>query len=124
MTTPHEEVPVKVNAFVDRGVAPLVAALNEVEGIVTLDSCEGGVRGAYVFFVCTDHLIELAHDLAATLRRLGSPLFSVAVEWEGSNDSPRGLLSVDVNLVEEAASLIQQFALEQAAVRPVEPGGE
>lgn len=37
----HREIPVKVNAFVDEGIAPLVVALNEFGGVVTVDSCEG-----------------------------------------------------------------------------------
>ena len=47
----HEQVAVKVNGFCDRGIQSLVLALNEIDGVVTLDSCERGVYGeAYVFF--------------------------------------------------------------------------
>ena len=38
----HHEVPVKVTAWVDEGIAPLVLALNELPGVQTLDSCQGG----------------------------------------------------------------------------------
>lgn len=37
----HAQVPVKVNAYVDEGVADLVAALATVPGLVTVDSCQG-----------------------------------------------------------------------------------
>ena len=50
--TDHHEVTVKVNAWVDEGIADLVAALSEVEGLVTLESCQGepARRNAFVMF--------------------------------------------------------------------------
>ena len=47
----HREIPVKVNAWVDSGIAPLVCALNEILCIYTVDSCQGRKgRPAYVYF--------------------------------------------------------------------------
>jgi hypothetical protein len=47
----HREIPVKVTAWVDEGVAALVIALNELEDVMTLDSCQGDDgRPAHVFF--------------------------------------------------------------------------
>lgn len=48
----HREVPVKVNALVDEGIADLVKAMSEIDGLVTLESCQGdsGVRNAFVIF--------------------------------------------------------------------------
>jgi hypothetical protein len=56
MNAEHREVQVKVNAFVDEGIAPLVAALSHVDGLVTLESCQGsaGGRDAYVHFKMKD----------------------------------------------------------------------
>lgn len=48
--TEHREVPVKVNAWVDEGVADLVSALSEIEGLVTLESCQGSPGDAFVYF--------------------------------------------------------------------------
>jgi hypothetical protein len=50
--TDHREVPVKVNAWVDEGIADLVSALSEINGLVTLESCQGdtGGRPAFVIF--------------------------------------------------------------------------
>ena len=54
----HPTTWVKVNALVDKGIAELVVLLNEVEGLQTLESCQGGSpanpdeeRPAYVFFL-------------------------------------------------------------------------
>lgn len=50
--TDHREVPVKVNAWVDEGIADLVSALSQLEGLVTLESCQGtpGTNDAFVVF--------------------------------------------------------------------------
>ena len=50
--TQHREVPVKVNAWVDEGIADLVAALSEIDGLLTLESCQGdaGERDGFVIF--------------------------------------------------------------------------
>ena len=49
---PHTQVWVKVNAPVDEGVAEIVSLLNSVDGLETLQSCQGdlGGRDAYVYF--------------------------------------------------------------------------
>jgi hypothetical protein len=48
----HREIPVKVNALVDEGVAPLVEALSEIDDLITIESCQGdrGQQDAYVIF--------------------------------------------------------------------------
>src|ERR1700683_5790255 len=48
----HVETFVKVNAKVDVGIAPVIAALSEFEGLETVESCEGYSDGpsAFVMF--------------------------------------------------------------------------
>jgi hypothetical protein len=52
----HEQVWVKVNAPVDAGVAEIVSVLNSVDGLETLQSCQGdaGHQHGYVYFACGD----------------------------------------------------------------------
>jgi len=52
----HEQVWVKVNAPVDAGVAEIVSVLNTVDGLETLQSCQGdaGMKDGYVYFACGD----------------------------------------------------------------------
>lgn len=52
----HPQVWVKVNAPVDAGVADIVQVLNTVEGLETLQSCQGepGQSDGYVYFACGD----------------------------------------------------------------------
>jgi len=47
----HSTINIKVNAAVDKKIAPLVLALNKFDGIFTIDSCEGSqTQPAYVYF--------------------------------------------------------------------------
>lgn len=47
----HPETFVKVNARVDVGVAPLVTALSSLQGVETVESCQGGAgHQAFVLF--------------------------------------------------------------------------
>lgn len=41
MTTRHKEVVIKVNAYVDEGIKDVVKALNNFDGWMTWDSCQG-----------------------------------------------------------------------------------
>ena len=67
----HQEIPVKVNAWVDEGVAPLVRALNRFSFLRTLDSCEG-VQGADAY--CYFGHIGSAADLDSFVARLQKEL--------------------------------------------------
>ena len=48
MTT-HQQTWVKVNAPVDYGIAPLVAALSKFDGLETIESCQGEIGKARAF---------------------------------------------------------------------------
>jgi len=52
----HPQTWIKVNAPVDEGVAEIVSILNTVDGLETLQSCQGepGDREGYVYFACGD----------------------------------------------------------------------
>jgi hypothetical protein len=50
--TVHEQTWVKVNAPVDKGIAPLIEALSQFPSVRTLDSCEGTTETAWVCFDC------------------------------------------------------------------------
>jgi hypothetical protein len=52
----HPQTWIKVNASVDQGVAEIVSMLNTVDGLETLQSCQGEPGGSegYVYFACGD----------------------------------------------------------------------
>jgi hypothetical protein len=114
---PHKEVQVKVNAFVDEGVAPLVVALNSIDGLVTLDSCEedAGTGAASIYFTYGDGWKEMGSMIEALARLIrGLNLCcgaSVSLEWFGSNDQPRAHLSLRREHVADVARVIRPEAL-------------
>lgn len=95
----HKQVIIRVNTECDGGIAPLVQALNELDGVITLDSCERGVLGeGYVFFTC-GHKWQ---DIARLLQTISSALskdnldcgYTLRIEWFGSNEWPRAQIVV------------------------------
>jgi len=90
----HEQVNIKVNARCDKDIASLVEVLNEIEGCITLDSCQEGVLGeAYVFFTYGNTWQELALLLQAMSSELSKISldcgYLLRLEWLGSNERPR-----------------------------------
>jgi hypothetical protein len=87
----HREIPVKVTAWIDEGVVPLVLALNGFPGVMTLDSCQGdpGQRPASVFFCLRGETVTFAERLAATLTRFADRCdYTLTVEWRAGADEP------------------------------------
>ncbi len=75
-------------------------ALNEIDGVVTLDSCQEGVyEEAYVFFTFGEtwqDLGTLLQEISTALseRRVGCG-YTFRLEWFGSNDRPRAQVVVE-----------------------------
>lgn len=109
----HRQVCVKVNALVDAGVAELVEVLNSIEGVLTLDSCEGDAEHrAHVYFVFGSDahvLTEFVDRIGSSIRGSGVWDYTASLEWFGSNDRPRALLSVPRERVADVASALRQL---------------
>lgn len=93
----HEQVWVKVNAPVDAGVAEIVSVLNGIDGLETLQSCQGdaGQQNGYVYFSCGDwrKMCELVFEkIGPTLKSKVDEDASLTVEAT-SADSPMAKLS-------------------------------
>jgi hypothetical protein len=104
---------VKVNAQCDEGVASLVVALNEIDGVITLDSCQDCYPwGANVFFTYGRNRAALAgllQRLSTELSKLELPFgFSSYLSWMGSNDRPRAHLCVEPESVDGLAQAIRR----------------
>ncbi len=111
----HAEVPIKVNAWVDEGVAPLVEALNRFPSVRTLTSSSedrsGDLgHGAFVTFVHTDQTDSgsFIAGLARTLRDGPDASARLQVDWRfGEGDyEPLLTLSCDPELVGEVAHAV------------------
>lgn len=88
----HREVPVRVTAWVDEGVAELVSALNAWPGVLTLDSCEADYRtGRARVSFCTherDQIAVLLPRLAAAIDGLDGRVQLAA--WPSCDDDLPG----------------------------------
>lgn len=109
----HEQTRIKVNAFVDCGVAPLVEALNEVPEIMTCSSCEGrNNEDAWVAFIVGESLKELADYVEQLSARLGevsaaSELsFRLTIEWYAGGNTPSAYLRVPRQHVKRMAEIV------------------
>ena len=110
----HSEVFIKVNAPCDKGIAPLVTALNEIHGLVTVDSCQNGPWGAYVFFTYGKTWKELAallQKISNGLSNPGLPVgFTLTLEWLGSNNKPRARIALEPEHVVVVAEALRKLA--------------
>jgi hypothetical protein len=95
----HGQVVVKVNAQVDERVAPLVSALNEFDGVLTVDSCQGDAGSmAYVYFTrsgTSRDLLLFVDELAASLNaRLAARQneYEIRAEWAAGTEKPLAVL--------------------------------
>ena len=95
----HKQVWFKVNAQCDEGILPLVVALNEIDGLITGDSCQDGAWGAYVFFTYGETWEDLASLLQAVSTGLSQPGlqvgYTMSLEWCGSNETPRARIALE-----------------------------
>lgn len=93
----HEQVWIKVNAPVDAGVAEVVSILNTVDGLETLQSCQGdpGRKDGYVYFACGDwqKMCDLVfRKIGPTLKNRADEDAKLVVEAT-SADAPMAKLS-------------------------------
>ena len=96
--TQHREVP-KVNAWADEGIADLVSALSEIDGLVSLESCQGDVGGREAFVIfrlgnwkqCGELLFgEILPAMSPDLRA------AVSLKLQAyDNDTASGSISID-----------------------------
>jgi hypothetical protein len=110
----HKTTLIKVNAWVDEGIAPLVFALNDIPGVVTLDSCQEAESGwALTFFAYgrdwkdTGNLLQGLSSLLATERLPCG--YAMKLSWLGSNDRARGQIMVRPDDVTALANGIRRI---------------
>jgi len=121
----HNQVVVKVNAEVDEQVAPLVSALNEFDGVLTLDSCQGdGCSMAYVYFTrrgSSRELLSFVDELAAILNaRLSARQneYQMRLEWAAGTEKPLAVLRTRPDYIDELANALSGAASKQQKLPP------
>jgi hypothetical protein len=107
----HEQVWVKVNAPVDKGMARIVSALNSVDGLQTLQSCQGSAAGeAYIYFSygSWDKTARLVFEgIVPALESSGTNTTGVVEVFNGS--LPIAKISFDAAVLEKATAAIESF---------------
>ncbi len=113
----HTEIPVKVNAWVDEGVAPLVRALNEFERVWTAASCENAPDSpltpyaAYVMFSYQGSGSEAAQFGSQLVEALGNSIpFCLEANWRAGNDGPVLTISCPPDQVSDLANALRKAA--------------
>ena len=108
----HREVSVKVNSWVDCGIAPLVAAMNEFDEILTVDSCEGGDDApAYVYFIHHGDAEQASAFVIKLSALLGTRLHSccdykLRLEWTPGAEQPLGEILTNPSYVDTLANAL------------------
>jgi hypothetical protein len=108
----HAQTWVKVNAMVDADVAELVAILNTVDGLETLQSCQGdpGGRNGYIYFALGDWR-KLCHFVFQTigpnLKNHADDDVTLTVEVT-SADSPMGKLGFKAEAIGTIVSALKE----------------
>ena len=108
----HPQTWVKVNATVDAEIAELVRTLNDVDGLETLQSCQGepGGKCGYVYFSFGDWhtLCRFAFEtIGPTLKNRADEDVTLAVEVS-SADLPMAKLSFKAEAIGVIVSALKE----------------
>lgn len=110
----HKEVPVKVIAWVDEGVAELVSALNEIPEIETLDSCQDDQGAARVFFRFRSawQTVQRTNQIAKALGSEGDVgcQYDITIEYRGEYN-PVARIATHPDTVNVLASAVRARVL-------------
>lgn len=118
----HAEVPIKVTAYVDAGVAPLVEVLNQFANVVTLDSCEGSTDTAtYVYFAVRGDPVAGFTFVQQLSASLGSRLhsccdYTVQLEWGAGAEQPLARITTQPGYVKTLTNALAEIAHSASAV--------
>lgn len=96
----HVEIPIKVNALVDEGIAPLVLAMSQDLRVQTLDSCQGFPEKnipAHVYFCASDiGIYEFCDELQRGIRLAAETLdYHIGVLWWPGSDGPMAEIKIN-----------------------------
>ena len=112
----HVQVPVKINAWADSGIAPLVEALNEFPDLWTTSSCQGHADVAYVYFAfrgTAKHFAAFVGQFSCALgkRIHGDKEYRLTLEWTAGGEMPLGAIVARREVVPLLVTAIRQIAV-------------
>ena len=104
----HQQIYVpEIDADIDIGIVELVRLLNRVEGLTTLQSCEGDPHHAYVYYAMSDRqsLCDFTFSALASWTRTESDEVWLSVQKMADHD-PVGKVSFDPAVTEFVTAAI------------------
>jgi hypothetical protein len=111
----HPQTWIKTNTQVDTGIAEIVCLLNSVEGLETLQSCQGdtGGRDAYVYFVCGDwhRLSEFVFEKIGPALKSRVDEDATLIVEATSADAPMAKLSFRAEATDMVVSALKEALL-------------
>jgi len=113
----HNQVIIKVNTFVDKGIAEVVSILNQIDNVITFSSCEGknsrNQENAHVYFYYgypfkPDYhkMLSFAARLAKVLAANDSYDTDIALEWIGDKETPFISISMPSEQIHSVAMIL------------------
>lgn len=123
----HPEVPIKVNAWVDAGIASLVEALNQFESLWTTSSCEGQNAFAHVHFAYNGPSTRFSDFMERLSTELGERLptdnnYRLTLEWAAGGKKPLGTITAPREVVPSLSKAIRQIAASSVQKSPSQRG--
>jgi hypothetical protein len=112
----HQQIWIKVNASVDEGIAEIVSVLNTVDGLETVQSCQGhpGEHDGYVYFFCGDWKRMSQFVFEQVGPKLKERLDEDAtLRLEATGDSPMAKLSFKAEATGMVVSALKEVLLHE-----------
>ena len=103
----HSQVWIKVNTTVDEGIADFIALLNKIDGLSTLDSCQGDKGWGYVYFRYGDWE-NLGHFIFDTLAPLLHEIREIEYRIQSiDGDEPMAKIGFRTDTIKNVVSVLK-----------------
>lgn len=115
----HPQTFVMVRVRCDVGIAPLVEALNSIDGVLTLDSCQEWHNGqAHIFFTYGHewesnwkNVAVLVQTISEELDKQGNPCdFKIRMEWSNGSIDPRAVILIEPKHADAIATYLKKVS--------------
>lgn len=112
----HKEIPIKVTAMVDEGIAPLVEVMNAFEGVVTYSSCQGDDESAERALIWFEYRgkVDALTFYAQFARQLFCALaphapYELHCRWESHSPEPTMVWKLPAYAIEMAVNAVSHW---------------
>lgn len=122
MPNGHEQVCIKVNAWVDKKIAPIIEALALIDGLESFESCQDwfpNVGFAHILFVYGYGDMKnnwkilgfICSKIAEAFRKHNIGYIYTGFYWWSDNDMPYGYIMVKLEDTDNIVNAIRELAI-------------